>query len=349
MIIYKKDITLVFIFTIVITVLSLTLFKNINNNSKPYVVGGYIHKLEKQRNGTELSKSVMKENDNDFYKERFARPSKEPVLKLKYEYKGYEGLFKELEPPYIPKGYPQKYNKPKDVIHAYYSILKDAANMIGYHGGCGTVGRSRTPYPFAYELLSSETKKEISLEKFKDSFSGVGHTTLLKLYLAFQPPNIPLNIQYYMAEIEIITGPPYSKDEEYKPEPGYFAYYYGIITTIYDKKEGWKIKSVDYIPEDFLCAPWHFWQWHSKALVQAVYGNWYKIIDKIDKVEKENSYVSIYASGKENEYRFDFVRLTNGEDILLNEYIKVNDKWKEVNLLKPDDQDYKLSILRFKK
>ncbi|MCT4594987.1 MAG: hypothetical protein N4A57_12060 [Anaeromicrobium sp.] len=347
MIIYKKDIIRVLTFIIATIVLSLTLFKIIKNNSQPYVLGGYIHEFEKQKNETGLSRPVINTNENDFDGERFQRPSKEPALKLKYEYKGYEGLYKDLLPPYIPIEYPQKYNKPTDVINAYYSILKDASNTIGYNGGCGTVGRSRTPYPFAYELLSSETKEEISLNKFIDSFSGIGHTTLLKLYSAFQPPYTPENTKYYMVEIEIITGPPYSKEEEYKPT--YFAYYYGILTTIYDEEEGWKIKSVDYIPEDFLCAPWHGWDWDSKALVQIVYGNWYKLIDKIDEVEKKDSYISMYAKGKDNEYRFDFIRITNGEDILIHEYIKVNDKWKEVNLLKPGHQHYKLSILSFNK
>jgi len=70
--------------------------------------------------------------------------------------------------------------------------------MAGFHGGCGTIGWSKIPYQYAYELLSRETRQKMSLEKFEESFSGIGHTTLLKLYPAYQPPNTPADIKYYM-------------------------------------------------------------------------------------------------------------------------------------------------------
>lgn len=344
---YKSHIIRALISFIFIIVLSITFLKLIKKNSEPYKLGGYLHKIEKQNIKTNLSKPVIKINEYDLKWERFIRPSKKDSLELKYYYKGFKGLYKDLEPPYIPKGYPQRYNKPLDIIHAYYSLLKYSANMVGYQGGCGTIGQSRHPYPFAYELLSGDTKEKVTLEEFEKSFSGTGHITLLKLYPAYHPLNTPKNIKYYMVELETITGAPYSKDEEYKAKPTYFSYYYGIITTVFDKKEGWKIKSVDYIPEDFLCAPSHGWDWEGELFVHFVYHDWYKLIEKIDKVERKDSLISIYASGKDEEYRFDFVRLTNGVDILLHEYIKENDVWKEVNILKPDHQNYKLSILNF--
>lgn len=340
MIIYKKDIIKGLLFISLIIVLLITLFKVMGNNSGDFRIGGYIHKEQQKREG-EIPQAVLNSNSNyNFYEERFQRPSKQAGLKLKYKFEGLHG--KDFE-------YPEKYNTPVDIIHAYYSILKDASNMIGFHGGCGTIGMSRTPYPAAYELLSDETKKEISLEEFKNSFSGTGHITLLKLSPAYQPPSTPDNLRYYFVEVEIITGPPSSKDEEYKREASYFAYYYGIVTAEYHESGGWKIKSVDYIPEDFLCAPWHGWNWDSNHLVNTIYGNWYKLIDKIDDVEIKDSFISIYASGKNEKYRFDFVRLTNGVDVLLHEYIKINNKWKESNILKSKDQGYKLSVLKFNK
>lgn len=344
MVIYKKDIIKALLFILVVIAITITLFRIINNKSNYYRIGGSIH--IKHQSDEKFTKQVLN-NEQNFYEERFQRPSKESALELKYKFKGYLG--KDVEPPYIPKGYPTKYNTPLDVIHAYYSILQQASNMIGFQGGCGTIGWSRIPYPFAYNLLTNETKKEMSLKEFQDSFSGIGYITLLKVLPAYQPPNTPENIRYYFVEIEVITGPPSVDEKEYKPEPSYFAYYYGIITTEYNEVDGWKIKSTQYIPEDFLCAPMHHWDWDSYFVVGIVYKNWYGLIDSIDKVEKEDSYIKIYASGKQNQYRFDFVRLTNGEDVLLHEYVKVNDAWKETNLLKKEDQYFKLSVLSFSK
>lgn len=333
MIIYKKDILKLLAFVTTITVLLFFLLNAFNKDFNKYKLGGFIH--HRERIAEKTAEEVFKNNMINIPKERFQRPSKIPALDLKYKYND------ELT------GYPEKYTTSRDVILAYYSILRDAANMIGYQGGCGTVGRSRTPYPSAYNLLSDSTREEITYKEFEKSFAGIGHTTLLKLYPAYRPPNTPENIKYYMVEIEIITGPPVSGEEEYKPNPTYFAYYYGIITTVYDENEGWKIKSTDYIPEDFLCAPYHLWDWYGRYLVEGVYVSWYKIIDKIDYIEKKDSLIYIYASGHGKKYRFDFVRLTNGEDVLLHEYMKQNDKWVEVNILKPEHQSYKLSILNF--
>jgi len=53
----------------------------------------------------------------------------------------------------------------------------------------------------------------------------------------------------------------------------------------------------------------------------------------------------VYAVGNGQLYRFDFVRLTNGEDLLIRENIKFAGVWKETNLLKEQDQIYKFSIL----
>lgn len=349
MIFYKKDIIKVFLVIVVTIGLCIILFKIPKENSKPYSLGGFIHN-NNQTKKVELTKPVININI-DFEEERFQRPSKQPALKLKYNIKNsgdFERWYeKDSKVPYTPNGFPQKYNFSEDVVQAYYAILKEGSVMVNYHhGGCGSIGYNGWPFPYAYDLLSKDTKEKISFEEYIESFIGTGHTTLLKLYPAFSPQGTPKNIKYYMVEIEIITGPPVEKGEDKVDKPSYFAYYYGIVTTEYDGKEGWKIKSVDYIPEDFLCAPYHGWQWESRFLVEVIYKNWYKLIDKIDKVEKKDSQILVYASGKDNEYRFDFVRLTNGEDVLLHEYICVNGKWKEVNILKPEHQNFKLAIYK---
>lgn len=312
----------------------------LRSSSSPYVIGAFIH-TPKEDSSSSVSSSLKKES-NDL--ERFQRPSKQSGLPLKY-------TFREAKnpPPYIPEGYPKLYDSPTDLIHAYYSILKDASNMINYTGTCGTVGDADIPYPYAYTLLSQNTKQKVSLEEFKKSFTGIGHMTLLKLHPAYHSSKTPENIQSYMVEIEVITGKPLKDPSSQEENISYFAYYYGLITTEHSTSEGWKITSIHYIPEDFLCAPYHLWDWHSEAFVQIVYGDWYKLIDRIDHINIKDSYVSIYASNKENQYRFDFVRLVNGKDVLLHEYIRIDKKWKSVHLLKPDHQMYKLSLERFDK
>ncbi|OPJ55816.1 hypothetical protein [Alkalithermobacter paradoxus] len=339
MIISKKDMIrlsfIVLIFIVVATVsYNIAIYKDRN-----YKMGGYIY--NKNMN-SEIS--TFSSEEDYFHGERFGRPSKDKALKLKYNPNNFSESKTNSN---ILEGYPSRYDSSEDVIHAYYSILKNASNMIGFQGGCGAIGWANVPYKYAYNLLSSGSKEKISLKKFEDSFSGVGQTILLKLRKAYRPENTSDNIDYYFVEIEIITGKPYSEGKDLTPQPSYFAYYYGIVTTEYSEKDGWKIRSVDYIPEDFLCAPWHLWSWDSSYFVNIIYGEWYNLIDKIDSVEKDNSSISIYASGKNKKYRFDFVELTNGEDILLNEYINEDGKWKEVNIIKEQDKWYKLSILKF--
>ncbi|QOX63230.1 hypothetical protein FRZ06_07655 [Anoxybacterium hadale] len=59
----------------------------------------------------------------------------------------------------------------------------------------------------------------------------------------------------------------------------------------------------------------------AKRSDKIVYGDNLKLIDKIDRTEQNGNMISIYASGNGKSYRFDFVRLTNGYDILLHESI----------------------------
>lgn len=313
------------------------LFMTAGEKPTQLVVGGYLCFNAEPK--PEDIENVYNSGDTADFSERFQRPSKQPALKLKYSAKDF--INHTEQPPYIKA----VFESPDEVIQAYYAILRDAANMAGYYGGCGTVGWAMVPYPYAYELLSSETRKTISLEKFEESFKGIGHTTLLKLYPAYQPPGTPENEKHYMVELEVITGPLYKGEEDIHPQPSYFAYYYGIITVEKTPSEGWKIKSIKYLPEDFLCHPYHHWDYLAEALVGTVYKNWYGLVNEIESVEKKDSFVQVYAAGSGNRYRFDFARLANGDDVLLHENILENGQWKEVNLLKPEHQIYMLSVI----
>ncbi len=304
----------------------------VEREESSFVLGGILH--ANFRTELDLARPVFGRKEADTDEERFQRPSKLPAMKLRYDFEDF-----------VDTGEIPQFNTAENVIHAYYAILREAANMDGYHGGCGTIGMAKTSYPYAYELLAPQARQGMTLEEFIRSFSGIGHITLLKLYSAYHPENTDENTRYYVVEIEVITGPPVTEKNKGTPQPSYFAYYYGLVTVEKMPSEGWKIRRVDYVPEDFLCAPYHLWDWDAKALVQIVYGEWYKLIDKIERIDKDNSIISIYANGVSGKYRFDFLRLTNGEDILLHEYIIENGKLKEVNLLEDEHQIYKFSVL----
>lgn len=258
------------------------------------------------------------------------RPSSEPAINTKYLYRDVE------KDPNILKNIKDS----QEVIYAYYGVLKEASNMLEYSGGCGSIGNGNLPYPYAYELLTEDKKKETSLEEFEKSFEGIGHINLLKINPAYIPENTPSNIKYYMIETEFITG-----KKDVNAGISLFEYYYGLVTVEESNENGWKIKDIKYIPQAFLCAPYHGWSYCADALIQIIYMDRYKVIDKIDNKEIIENKIYIYASGNDKKYRFDFVILTNGYNILLHENVYENNEWKETNLLKPEDQIYKLSIL----
>ncbi len=232
----------------------------------------------------------------------------------------------------------------RDVVDAYFAAVKGASNLEGYTGGCGTVGDAGLPYPFAYALLTDRAKSEISFRRFMDSFRGVGHITLLKVMPAFKPEGTPEDIDYLAVEIEVIAGFP-KREGAFNKATTYFAYYYGIVTVKREEGRGWKIDRIDLIPEDFLCAPYHGWAYLAEGLVGIVFGERYGLIDKIDAVEQKGDMVTVYASKGDDRFRFVFVRLANGHDVLLHECFYRDGKWVEASFLKPEDQVFKLSIL----
>lgn len=360
----NKILTVMLVVLIVVSIILiiniLTLKSNLTEKSD-ITIGANIHTQKEIDADKEITKSHIEEVDNknnsngekvddngSMYAldERFQRPSKLAAVKLKYNFRPKD---EEEVPPYIPEGFPSIYQSPENVINAYYAILKNAANIIGYDGGCGTIAWMDTPYPYAYRLLSDGMKGDITLEEFKDSFKGTGAMNLLHLEPAYQPSNTPDNIKYYFVEVELLKGHLYKKEgKTFKRQPNYFEYYYGIITTEYDEKQGWRIKSIDYLPEVYLCHPFHGWDYYYDAIIGVIYNNWYGMNLKINSTEIEKNYIQVYASNQDNKYKFDFIRLTNGDDVLLHEYIKENNEWKEVSILKPDDEKYyKISILKF--
>lgn len=262
--------------------------------------------------------------------ERYRRPSSEAPYPNPYSFSDFQ---RSDDPsPLITKAF----DKPEEVVLAYFGILNQASNMMGYSGGCGSIGDGIAPYRYAYELLTPERKKEISLQAFTDSFQGIGYITLLKVVPASSAKQGRTS---YMVEIETIRG---EKESEAGTQGhgGRFAYYYGIMST---KKtdNGYLIDRINLIPEDFLCAPEHGWFYMADAVVQIVYGDNLHLIDHVERVEEDGYMVYVYASGGDIRYRFDFVRITNGYDILLRENIDENGAWKEVSL---PTQDWNIKL-----
>ncbi|MBN7772340.1 hypothetical protein [Clostridium aminobutyricum] len=282
-------------------------------------------------------KQLSLQDDN----ERYRRPSKQLPLPNEFTFQNF--AIDDTEPSLIT----DVFNDSEDVIKAFFGILKNASNMEDYLGGCGSIGDTMNPYAYAYELYTQDARQEMSLESFKDSFQGIGHINLLKLYPVYIPPGTPENIRYYMFEIEIITGPTEKDQMAYDRGGSYFVYYYGLIAVEYDQNEGWKIRSIYYLPEDFLCAPDHGWSYAAEYLVPIVYEEWYQLIDQIDNMVQNGNLVSVYASNedKSRRYKFDFVRLTNGYDILLHENIWNKGRWEEINIMRDEGQRLKLSPL----
>lgn len=289
-----------------------------------YLLGGRLHAVPCPEESIPVSK--QEEPGETALNERFQRPSKSPPYPNPYSF---------------GEGVGRRFENPDEVLLAYYAILQNASNMPGYSGGCGTIGQAGEPYPYAYELLTEEAREELSLKEFQASFQGVGHLTLLKLLPAYAPGGTPSGLRYYMVEVEEITG---RKEENAKGS--LFAYYYGLAT-VQETEDGWKLQKIDYLPEDFLCAPWHSWFYLADAVVQIVYGNNLHLIGQIDRTEQEGDMLSVFASGDGRQYRFDFVRLTNGYDILLHEYLLADGVWQETSLLPEQWQYLKLTPERF--
>ncbi len=251
--------------------------------------------------------------------ERYRRPSCSCPFPNPYSFDDFEQT--DGSAPIVTK----KFHKPENVILAYWGILNQASNMLGYSGGCGSIGVGLNAYPYAYDLFTPKMKSKMSLKQFIDLFKGIGYITLLELMPAYFANEIT-----FMVEIETIQG-----EEEFEDRPirlgSQFVYYYGIMT-VRNTDKGYLINRVDLIPEDFLCAPEHSWFYMADAVVEIVYKDNLKIVDRIDKIEQRGKMTYIYASGCGKQYRFDFVRITNGYDILLHENILENCLWKEINI-----------------
>lgn len=283
------------------------------------MIGGYIMDKETMDFAQKVNRTYADTEQHSIaynLDQRYHRPSAARPYNNPYSFEDFKKL--NDAPPLMTT----VFDKPEDVVLAFFGITRDAANMLGYSGTCGTVGDSILPYPYAYELFTKELQAQATLEEFINSARGIGHATLLKL--------MPANKNYFMFEVELIRG--IEKSNQDYSGGSRFAYDYGLIGVEETPEAGWKINYYQYIFEDFLCAPYHGWFYNAEQVVSIVYKN-LNIIEQIDSTDNTKDMTFIYASGYGRRYRFDFVRLTNGYDILLHENIYRNGDWADISLL----------------
>lgn len=257
--------------------------------------------------GGKLYLQSMDSNNNSLYYEtsdveQYFRPSKLPVLNnrvlnLEYTEYYYEKELSEIKlPEYL-------FSTPKDTILNYYSVLREAANpQKGYNAGCGTLGNAKSPYPIAYHFLSSTYQDKISLKEYLNTFRNILHINLIKL------KEVPIyedqiNTKRYFVEIETIEGS--------EKDATHFAYYYGFIDVIKDGNN-YKISDMNYFGENYLCAPYHGWDYIAEAVVDIKYGGWCSLVEKRYATQQTDFTKYVCFKGTDgNDYLIEFFQLTN--------------------------------------
>jgi hypothetical protein len=111
------------------------------------------------------------------------------------------------------------------------------------------------------------------------------------------------------------------------------SYYYGFLYLNKDK-DSYKISSIDLTHEDYLCAPYHGWQYLAEGSVDIRYGDWCKLVKKRLPTEQSGYVKNIYVLGNDNKnYKFEFFQLTNGMDIEIEQYAKDSSgKWIPIDI-----------------
>lgn len=284
------------------------------SSTKIVMGGNYVKEVH------EVNDKEVDNIDEDYSLEKFFRPSKSPILNDKIEKSLYDSYGKKQNEINIPK---ELLKTPEDTILNYFSVLREAANPLDEtNTGCGTMGDAKGPYPVAYNFLSNSYKERLTYKKYLKSFENKLHINLVKLNKVVPDKDRPNDLKYFV-EIEVIEGN--------KEKKGLFAYYYGYIYL--DEENGvYKIKDMNYTPENYLCAPYHGWSYDAKSFVEIEYGDWCSLIKGDVVVQSDGYEKKVYFKDKDNnEYYVLFYTLTNGTDIKIADYKKNQDgKWELV-------------------
>lgn len=213
-------------------------------------------------------------------------------------------------------------DSPEASVTNYFSVLQQASNLTEEkNGGCGTVGYGLEPFPAAYGFLSENNKRDMNYDEFVQSFEGIGHINLIKLLPMAAPAQ---DMSKFFLELEILEGSSVGVTT--------FNYYTGELAVI--KVNGlYYVDSLTLSPEDFFCAAYHGWAHNAESYVETVYGNWCGIIMRQYSPEQDEYRKKIIIDGvDEKKYLFEFAKLTNGTDLLINTSVKSKSKWVPVQI-----------------
>lgn len=263
---------------------------------------------------------IRNQIDNTDYQKKFFRPSCFPSLNLRF------GNWEFFEP-YFEKTHNQILlpreltTTPEDTLLNYFSILREAENIEVR--SCGTIGNAHIPFPIAYNFLSKDYQKSLSYVDYLKSFTGIGHTSLIKLC---RVPDERGEIKFFY-EIETIQAFEGKQAE-------YFGYSYGYIQLVHEE-EGYRISDMNQFIEDFLCAPYHGWNHDSESIVDVKYGNWCNLIQQLYPTIINKYVKHIYFHGNDGaDYCFIFFTLTNGTDVEIAQFRRIGDaKWKQIKII----------------
>lgn len=308
---------LLFLFLLVITLgLTWTFAKTQKENATIMVMGG---SLQAQSLGCEDSFSCDQNNLETFF-----RPSQLPVLNTRFSSSDFFDSYFEKEPSEISLP-DDLMDTPENTILNYFSILRDAANPVEKKSsGCGTIGNGKIPYPVSYQFLSEQYQKNLSYDAYLKTYENILHINLIKYHQI--PPKAPQEdtIRYFI-ELETIEGT--------ERETGAFSYYYGFVDL---EKEGtqYKITDMHYFGENFLCAPYHGWQWDAQANVEIRYGDWCNLINGEVQLTQNDDIIRVLFDGTDGyQYCIVFFQLTNGTDLEVAQYRRIPmGSWKPIHM-----------------
>lgn len=296
-----KELAILIVFVIILFLLPL----HYRHSDSAYMVMG--GKLNVALNESDEKKTLNEKMDV----EKYFRPSKLLILNDKDTNDSIDHFYgKDFSEIKLPDS---MLKTEEETIINYFSVLREAANpQDDTMTGCGTIGNATSPYPIAYNFLSSDYQAELSYKHYVETFKNILHINLIKLRKV-PVYGYPDALRYFI-EIEAIEG----SDKAI----GYFAYYYGFVNLI--EEEGlYKISKIDFFGENYLCAPYHGWSYDAEAVVDIKYGGWCDLVKERYPTQQNDFIKKVCFKGTDgNDYCIEFYQLTNDTDIEIAQYIK---------------------------
>ncbi|MDF2986523.1 MAG: hypothetical protein K0R50_2033 [Eubacterium sp.] len=322
--ILRKRLLIISVFLLAFFIVAICLrVSNQENSNKDYMMGGTFIKSPQDVSIDLAASSLSRQTIQIINKrmlnlnETYFRPSR--LKAINNTFMDYETFKKSFDTGTVPAEF---MNSPVNSAINYFSVLQQASNLTEEkNGGCGTVGYALEPFPISYSFLSENNKKSMSYEEFVKSFEGIGHINLIKLIpIVTDSPDM----SKFFLELEILEGSGVGVTT--------FNYYTGQLDVA--KINGlYYIDALSLSPEDFFCAAYHGWAHNAESYVETVYGNWCGLISKQYAPDQDDYKKKIIIDGVDDKkYMFEFAKLTNGTDLLINTLVKKKGNWVPVEI-----------------